>query len=117
MMEKVKEKEVAKEKVEPRRSSGRAATKAAGQSLSPAVLQVALATSADQAFVGSTASSTPVDSGASAGNTPSYQNFSTESAKEIIAKLQAGEGGSSSRKRGSSPATIQSSKRRKEKDE
>ena len=29
-----------KEKVEPRRSSGRAATKAAGQSLSPAVLQV-----------------------------------------------------------------------------
>ena len=40
MMEKVKEKEVAKEKVEPRRSSGRAATKAAGQSLSPAVLQV-----------------------------------------------------------------------------
>ena len=29
-----------KEKLEPRRSSGRAATKAAGQSLSPAVLQV-----------------------------------------------------------------------------
>ena len=136
---------VEKEKVEPRRSSGRAATKAAGQSLSPAVLQVvqalfnlpcaimiwglfvshqnmkvALATSADQAFIGSTASSTPADSGetegqrscswallyswedqvlvdkclkneipgASAGNTPSYQNFSTESAKEIIAKLQ-----------------------------
>ena len=72
--------EVMEEKVEPRRSSGRAATKAAGQSLSPAVLQVgqiiqwlltesdqhmqvALATSADQAFVGSTASSTPADSG------------------------------------------------------
>ena len=32
--------ETVKEKVEPRRSSGRAATKAAGQSLSPAVLQV-----------------------------------------------------------------------------
>ena len=40
--EKEKEKvEVGKvEKVEPRRSSGRAATKAAGQNLSPAVLQV-----------------------------------------------------------------------------
>ena len=32
--------EAMKEKVEPRRTSGRAATKAAGQSLSPAVLQV-----------------------------------------------------------------------------
>merc|ERR1719370_2670147 len=114
MMEKVKEKEVAKEKVEPRRSSGRAATKAAGQNLSPAVLQVALATSADQAFIGSTASSTPADSGASAGNSPSYQNFSTESAKEIIAKLQQAGTGSSGRKRGSSPATIVSPKRRRE---
>ena len=80
-------------------------------------------------------SSSDGNSGASAGNTPSYQNFSTDSAKEIIAKLQverflrtfshlqgvwtegndfqAGEVGSS-RKRGASPATNPSSKRRKE---